>query len=238
MVNHKGDMGFARALWLGKSYDTDEHICALETGELITTRTVKRLPEERRFNRTAVAAVTHMPWHRRGRGTAPRGADPMVTPPADAGEDLAAQEAAEGQPAPVGGQPSGGPEDGAAPVPRPEGPDPPSAPEVPAPPAPAAPAASSGSAGGDAPTTGSAGTLGPKIPASFAASSPPHNTAAALDKEGPPEGQTLAHSFLPRGEGGGPRLAAHRSRDPGFLIQGFLIQDPHRSQFWLSWHRA
>ena len=28
-------------------------------------------------------------------------------------------------------------------------------------------------------------------------------------------GQALAHSFLSRGEVGGPRLAAHRSRDPG-----------------------
>eukprot|EP00959_Pyramimonas_sp_CCMP1952_P065566 1368785-Pyramimonas_sp.AAC.1 len=46
-VHHKGDLGFARAVWLGESYDTDEHICALETGELVTTRTVKRLPEER-----------------------------------------------------------------------------------------------------------------------------------------------------------------------------------------------
>eukprot|EP00959_Pyramimonas_sp_CCMP1952_P291884 6104693-Pyramimonas_sp.AAC.1 len=38
-VHHKGDMGFARAVWLGKSCDADEHICALETGELVTTRT-------------------------------------------------------------------------------------------------------------------------------------------------------------------------------------------------------
>eukprot|EP00959_Pyramimonas_sp_CCMP1952_P149620 3130405-Pyramimonas_sp.AAC.1 len=58
-VHHKGDMGFARAVWPGKSYDTDEHICALETGELVTARTVKRLPGERRFHRTAAAAITH-----------------------------------------------------------------------------------------------------------------------------------------------------------------------------------
>eukprot|EP00959_Pyramimonas_sp_CCMP1952_P024426 512750-Pyramimonas_sp.AAC.1 len=38
-VYHKGDMGFARAVWLGKSYGTDEHICALETGGLVATRT-------------------------------------------------------------------------------------------------------------------------------------------------------------------------------------------------------
>eukprot|EP00959_Pyramimonas_sp_CCMP1952_P113533 2373085-Pyramimonas_sp.AAC.1 len=70
-------MGFARAIWLGNGYDTDEHICALETGELVTTRTDKRLPEERRFNRTAVAAITHMPWQRRGQGTVPRGVEPI-----------------------------------------------------------------------------------------------------------------------------------------------------------------
>eukprot|EP00959_Pyramimonas_sp_CCMP1952_P247393 5171585-Pyramimonas_sp.AAC.1 len=94
-------MGFARAVWLGKSYDTDEHICALETGELVATRTVKRLPEERRFNRTAVAAITHVPWQRRGQGgTVPRGIEPIITPPAAADADLATQEAAEAQPDP------------------------------------------------------------------------------------------------------------------------------------------
>eukprot|EP00959_Pyramimonas_sp_CCMP1952_P237937 4972036-Pyramimonas_sp.AAC.1 len=76
-VHRKGDMGFARAVWLGKSCDTDRRICALEAVELIATRTVGRLPEVRRFNRAAVAAVARMPWQRRGQGAVPRGIEPI-----------------------------------------------------------------------------------------------------------------------------------------------------------------
>ena len=63
-VVHKGDMGFARAVWLGRSFESDEHIVALASGVVTTTRTIKRLAPGKRFDRQMVADMKGMPWNR------------------------------------------------------------------------------------------------------------------------------------------------------------------------------
>ena len=235
-VYHKGDMGFAKAVWLGRSFDTDEHICALETGELITTRTVKRLPDERRFNRTAVAALAAMPWHRRGRGVAPRGVEPIVAPPAGAGVDLAAQEAADGQQGVPAAQ-TGPPDSGVAGPPAPGPAVPPSAPE-----------------GGVAPNppTGSSGQLSapqgqaPAVPeqqagtASAGGGAPETPRAAAPSAGAPQTPQARSSPKRPAedgGDGGGVSrhrvsgVAAEHCDDvrPDFLqiLRDMDVPDPH-----------
>eukprot|EP00959_Pyramimonas_sp_CCMP1952_P074722 1561157-Pyramimonas_sp.AAC.1 len=57
-----------------------------------------------------------MPWQRRGQGTAPRGIEPIVAPPAAADADLAAQEAAEARPDPGAGAQSTGAAHGGGPA--------------------------------------------------------------------------------------------------------------------------
>ena len=77
---HKGDIGFARGMWLGKTNESDEHIVGLENGMVVTTRTIKRLPPTRRWDRTLVAELRCMPWDRINIDTSARMAPTAPTP--------------------------------------------------------------------------------------------------------------------------------------------------------------
>ena len=73
-------MGYARAVWLGKTYDADEHIVSLEDGLITTTRSIKRMAPSKRYDRVLVAEMIGMPWHRFHVGIAKSLRAPAATP--------------------------------------------------------------------------------------------------------------------------------------------------------------
>ena len=49
-------------IWLGKRWESDEHIIATENKRIVKCRAVQQVPADRRWNKDQVEAVTGLPW--------------------------------------------------------------------------------------------------------------------------------------------------------------------------------
>ena len=60
------DISWGKGLWLGRSTLNNEIIVSTATGEVITVRTIRRLPPEEQHNKELLAALKGTPWSPKG----------------------------------------------------------------------------------------------------------------------------------------------------------------------------
>ncbi len=77
---HKGDTTWVRAIWLGRSEITDEHLAGTAEG-LVRSRTIRRLPKGSRADRTLLESIQCLPWDTGIGGTVKR-SRPLKSQPA------------------------------------------------------------------------------------------------------------------------------------------------------------
>ena len=97
---HRGDTAWTRAIWLGRSEVTDEHLAGTANG-LIRSRTIRRLSACSRADRTLFKSVQCVPWDA-GRGGAVKRGRPIKTQPAAFTPALFAEPAVEAESSPSG----------------------------------------------------------------------------------------------------------------------------------------